>query len=150
MSIFCFFVGWAISRCLSTAPHPIWGQGVVYFLYIVCFISRCQFVESFQLTLSRYAKRRMSKVGFCCCVALLCSTLIYCQTFSPKSLLLMVGAAAVAVWPDLAKFRHFGPTIKHFGRFERVDLVFLQNHKLILAYLVWFLGKFSLVLKAKY
>ena len=30
----CFFVGWAISRCLSTTPHPIGGQGVVYFLYI--------------------------------------------------------------------------------------------------------------------
>ena len=23
----CFFVGWAISRCLSTTPHPIEGQG---------------------------------------------------------------------------------------------------------------------------
>ena len=29
-----FFFGWAISRCLSTTPHPIGGQGVVYFLYI--------------------------------------------------------------------------------------------------------------------
>ena len=22
-----FLAGWAISRCLSTTPHPIWGQG---------------------------------------------------------------------------------------------------------------------------
>ena len=29
-----FFVGWAISRCLSITPHPMGVQGVVYFLYI--------------------------------------------------------------------------------------------------------------------
>ena len=28
------------------------------------------------------------------------------------------------VWPDLANFCHFDPTIKHFCRFERVGLVF--------------------------
>ena len=27
MAIKFFFVGWAISRCLSTTPHPIEGQG---------------------------------------------------------------------------------------------------------------------------
>ena len=31
-----FFVGWAISRCLSTTPHPTIGQGgsILCFLYI--------------------------------------------------------------------------------------------------------------------
>ena len=29
-----FFVAWAISKCLSTTPHPTKGKGVVYFLYI--------------------------------------------------------------------------------------------------------------------
>ena len=34
-SIFCyFFVGLAISRCLSTAPRPMRGKVAVYFLYI--------------------------------------------------------------------------------------------------------------------
>ena len=28
-----FFVGWAISRCLSTAPHPM-KREVIYFLFI--------------------------------------------------------------------------------------------------------------------
>ena len=28
------------------------------------------------------------------------------------------------VWPDLAKFRHFGRMLKHFGHFESVHLVF--------------------------
>ena len=27
MKFACFFVGWAISRCLSTTPHPVEGQG---------------------------------------------------------------------------------------------------------------------------
>ena len=29
-----------------------------------------------------------------------------------------------AVWPDLAKFRHFSITLKNFDNFERVHLVF--------------------------
>ena len=39
-ALLCFFVGWAISRCLSSTPHPIEGQGgrillVHYFLIIL-------------------------------------------------------------------------------------------------------------------
>ena len=38
------------------------------------------------------------------------------------------------VWPDLAKFRHFGTTLKHFGHFESVRLVGIcQNYEPILA-----------------
>ena len=33
---------------------------------------------------------------------------------------------ALAVWPDLAKFCHFGSTLKHFGHFESIDLVFAK------------------------
>ena len=32
--------------------------------------------------------------------------------------------APFAVWTDLAKFRHFGTMLKHFGHFESVHLVF--------------------------
>ena len=33
-----FFVGWAISRCLSTTPHPIWGQGGSILLVHCCML----------------------------------------------------------------------------------------------------------------
>ena len=33
----------------------------------------------------------------------------------------------LVVWPDLAKFRHFGTTLKYFGRFESVHLVFAKS-----------------------
>ena len=31
-----FFVGWAISRCLSTAPHPIEGKGQYTSCTLIC------------------------------------------------------------------------------------------------------------------
>ena len=33
-------------------------------------------------------------------------------------------AVSRSVWPDLAKFRHFGIMLKNFGHFERVHFVF--------------------------
>ena len=45
------------------------------------------------------------------------------------------------------KFCHFGMTLKNFGHFERVHLVFGKKFKLLLYYML--LGKFSVPLMAK-
>ena len=45
------------------------------------------------------------------------------------------------------KFCHFGMTLKNFGHFERVHLVFGKKFKLLLYYMQ--LGKFSVPLMAK-
>ena len=50
----------------------------------------------------------------------------------------------LAVWPDLAKFRHFGTFLKVLGKFLRVYLVFgeilVQKWQIFLL-----LGKFSML-----
>ena len=41
-----------------------------------------------------------------------------------------VGWLVGGVWPDLAKFRQFGTTLKHFGHFDRVHSMFGKNFSL--------------------
>ena len=43
-----------------------------------------------------------------------------------------------SVWPDLAKFRRFGTTLKHFGHFVKCSFSIRQNFELILVH--FFIG----------
>ena len=46
----------------------------------------------------------------------------------------------IAVWPGLAKFHHFGMTLKNFGHFERVHLNFGKIFKLF-CYILYAIGQ---------
>ena len=68
---------------------------------------------------------------------------------STTAALCIISGKSQPVWPDLTKFRHFVTTLKYFGHFESVHLVFTK----ILSFFgkfVMLLGKFSLEEVAKY
>ena len=53
------------------------------------------------------------------------------------------------VWPDLAKFRHFGKSLQVFSKFLTVYILFGKMRSLLWHFLL-LLGKFSLLEMAKY
>ena len=54
-----------------------------------------------------------------------------------------------SVWPDLAKFQHFGKTLKNFCHFERVELVFGKILSL-LVHILYAIGQILMLELAKY
>ena len=93
-------------------------------------------VVAFVASITRFKRlRRRSFVTcwqsfFCCCWP--------SQNFSLLPLTSWIGHTGACillvrlpVWPDLAKFRHFGKNVKVFGNFSKVYLVFSKLLKLL-------------------
>ena len=49
---------------------------------------------------------------------------MFCQESNSRNTIGSIASWSDPVWPDLAKTQHFTSTLKNFGHFERVQLVF--------------------------